>query len=83
MKADSLTVEEFDLFGHLAKDFVDRGIRAWRPEHLSIARIGRGQPGEILPTLDALIHKGRVLKTDEGLFRLTAKGQFEARELIS
>ena len=83
MNADSLTVEEFGLFGHLAKDFVDRGIREWRPEQLSIARIGMGRSGEILPTLDALIQKGRVLQTDEGLFRLTLKGQFEARELIS
>ena len=83
MNADSLTGEEFDLFGHLAKDFMDRGIREWRPEQLSIVRIGLGRPGEILPALHALIQKGRVLQTEEGLFRLTLQGQFEAREIIS
>ncbi len=83
MTADHLSTEELRLFGHLAKDFMDRGIREWRPERLSIVRMSLGQSGEILPTLDGLIRKGRVLQTDEGLFRLTPKGQLEARELIS
>ena len=83
MNADSLSVEELSLFAHLAKDFMDRGIREWRPEHLSIIRIALGRPGEILPTLAALAQKGRVLQTEDGLFRLTSKGQVEARELIS
>ena len=83
MKADSLSVEELVLFDHLAKDFVDRGIREWRPEQISIAQISLGRSGEILPTLDALTQKGLISQTGEGLFRLTPKGQSEAREFIS
>jgi len=83
MNADHLSTEELRLFGHLAKDFMDRGIREWCPERLSIIRIGLGRPGEILPTLAGLVQKGRVLQTEDGPFRLTSKGQVEARELIS
>lgn len=81
MSSQSLPREEFALLSHLAKEFVDRGVREWRPEELSITRIALGMPGEVLPMMYALAEKGLV-QVVCGRFQLTAKGQLEARELV-